>query len=68
MNSSKCMTSPLNQVYGRRHEENCRRCPVTATLTDHPSILSVIFSVLPPGKSLPSHKVRASLGHHFPRA
>ena len=47
-----------NQVYGRRHEENCRLCPITAELTDHPSVLSVIFSVLPAGKSLPSHKVR----------
>ncbi len=42
--------------FGHRSEVNCQRCPQTADLLDHvPGIQNAFFSILAPGKHIPSH-------------
>ena len=43
--------------YGRESEENCRRCPeTTRVLRKIPGMKTAFFSILSPGKHIPSHK------------
>ena len=43
--------------YGYRIEENCRRCPVTASLVAGiPGLNSAFFSILAPGTHIPRHR------------
>ena len=42
--------------FGYRSEVNCQRCPQTANLLDHiPGLQNAFFSILAPGKHIPSH-------------
>jgi len=42
--------------FGYRSEQNCRLCPQTAQLLDRvPGIENAFFSILAPGKQIPSH-------------
>jgi aspartyl/asparaginyl beta-hydroxylase (cupin superfamily) len=42
--------------FGHRSEQNCRLCPQTASLLDKvPGIETAFFSILAPGKVIPSH-------------
>lgn len=43
--------------FGHRSEHNCRLCPQTARLLDRvPGIENAFFSILAPGKNIPSHR------------
>jgi beta-hydroxylase len=43
--------------FGYRSEHNCRLCPQTARLLDRvPGIENAFFSILAPGKTIPSHR------------
>jgi aspartyl/asparaginyl beta-hydroxylase (cupin superfamily) len=59
--------------FGVRSEQNCRLCPVTAEVLDGvPGIENAFFSILAPGKFVPSHKgvtkgmIRVHLGLEIP--
>lgn len=61
--------------YGRRFDENCRRCPKTAALMDHLPLIRLAehspeahFSVLEPGAHIPLHTgvTNARLVVHLP--
>ena len=59
--------------YGFRSEQNCSRCPVTASLVDSiPGLLTAMFSIHEPGAHLPRHRgvtkgmVTYHLGIHIP--
>lgn len=46
-------------VYGRKIEDNCRRCPETTRLVETiPGIKTAFFSILVPGKHIPEHRGR----------
>jgi len=60
--------------YGFRSERNCQACPATAALLETvPGLQSAFFSILAPGKQIPSHcgvskgLIRAHLGLLVPR-
>lgn len=43
--------------YGYKAEENCRRCPETTRLVERvPGMQTAFFSILAPGKHIPSHR------------
>jgi beta-hydroxylase len=43
--------------YGHRVEENCQKCPETATLIGRvPGLKAAFFSILAPGKHIPPHR------------
>lgn len=43
--------------YGYKTEENCRRCPQTTRLVESvPGMQTAFFSILAPGKHIPSHR------------
>lgn len=44
-------------AFGKRVEENCRRCPATAAALERiPGMTSAFFSILAPGKHIPEHR------------
>lgn len=44
-------------AFGRRVEENCRRCPATARMLELvPGLSSAFFSIMEPGKHVPEHR------------
>lgn len=47
-------TFPL-RLFGKDYIENQNKCPVTKELLKDPEIISAFFSIMKPGKTLPSH-------------